>query len=52
MTEDAIEAREEQEEHDRALGQHILDITANQDKVGDWLADVLREAYRAKAEEE
>jgi hypothetical protein len=59
MTEDAIDAmiertaREEQEELDRAHGQHILDATAarlRQGSAEDLLLEVLSRAHKAKAE--
>jgi hypothetical protein len=43
-------AREEQEELDRAQGQHILNIYDARYKAGDRLADAINRAHRAKAE--
>ena len=47
-------AREEQEEIDRAHGQHLLDIAAARMQQGgeDPALEVLRRAHQAKAEEE
>jgi hypothetical protein len=61
MTEDAIDAmieraaREEQEELDRAHGQHILGVTAarmQQGSTPDTVLEVLRRAHQTKAEDE
>jgi hypothetical protein len=43
-------AREEQEEHDKAHGQHILDAVASQGSGEERFLEVLRRAHQAKAE--
>jgi hypothetical protein len=59
MTEDAIDAmieraaREEQDDLDRAHGQHILDATAARGRQGSGeepLVEVLNRAHQAKAD--
>ena len=45
-------AREEQDDLDRAHGQHILDVTDYaKEREQDPLVQILRQAHRAKAEE-
>jgi hypothetical protein len=52
MIERSREAREEQDELDRAQGQHILDITADRHRGGERLVDAILRAYQVKAEDE
>jgi hypothetical protein len=52
MSESERMAREEQDELDRVHGQHILDVTDYaKERKQDPLAQVLRQAHQAKAEE-
>jgi len=48
-------AREEQDDLDRAHGQHILDLTSakgQQDNAEDLILEILRQAHQAQAQDD